>query len=119
MNIFINLFLVIMILLTKSTCFRKFFILYISRNSTFSRSNLNKYIAFQSFRTILQLNTSEVSFFYEGLCVFAIFSINSLNFLKSDVQRIFFQIIFQKIGNVLQIFIFIFFVIVIWQFNAF
>ena len=72
MNIFINLFLVIMILLTKSTCFRKFFISYISRSSTFSRSNLNTYIAFQSFRTILQLNTSETSFFYKGLCILSI-----------------------------------------------
>ena len=119
MNIRINLFLVIMILLTKSTCFGKFFILYISRSSTFSRSNLNTYIAFQSFRTILQLNTSEISFFYKGLCIFAILSINSLNFPESNVQIIFIQNIFKKIGNVLQIFIFIFFVPVIWQFNAF
>ena len=118
MNIFINLFLVIMILLTKSTCFRKFFILYISRSSTFLRSNLNTYITFQSFRTILQLNT-EISFFYKGLCIFAILSINSLNFPKSNVQRIFLQNIFKKIGNVSQIFIFIFFVPVIWRFNAF
>ena len=34
MNTFINLFLVIIILLTKLTCFRKFFILYISWSST-------------------------------------------------------------------------------------
>ena len=119
MNIFINLFLVIMILLTKSTCFRKFFISYISWNRTFSRSNLNTYIALQSFRTILQLNTSEISFFYKGLCIFAILSINSLNFPKSNVQRIFLQNIFKKIGNVSQIFVFIFFVPVIWRFNAF
>ena len=119
MNIFINLFLVIMILLTKSTCFRKFFISYISRSSTFSRSNLNTYIAFQSFRTILQLNASEISFFYKGLCIFAILSINSLNFPKSNVRRIFLQNIFKKIGNVSQIFRFIFFVPVIWRFNAF
>ena len=63
MNIFINLFLVMMILLTKSTCFRKLFISYISRKSTSPRFNLNTYIAFQSFRTILQLNTSKISFF--------------------------------------------------------
>ena len=50
---------------------------------------------------------------------FAIVSINFLNFTKSDVQRIFFQNIFKKIGNALQIFIFIFLVPVIWQFNAF
>ena len=116
LNIFINLFLVIM---TKSTCFRKCFVLYISRSSTFSRSNLNTYIAFRSFRTILLLNTSEISFSYKGLCIFAILSINSFNFPKSNVQRIFFQNIFKKIGNVLRIFIFIFFVPVIWQFNAF
>ena len=114
MNIFINLFLVIMILLTKSTCFRKFFILFISRSSTFSCSNLNAYIAFQSFRTILQLNTSEISFFYKDLCIFAILSINSLNFPKSNVQRIVLQNIFKKIGNVSQVFICIFFVPVIW-----
>ena len=118
MNICINLFLVIMVLLTNSTCFRKFFILYISWSSTFSHSNLNTYIAFQSFRTILQLNT-EMSFFYKSLFIFAILSIHSLNFPKSNLQRIFFQNIFKKIGNVLQIFIFIFFVPVIWQFNAF
>ena len=119
MNIFINLFLVIMILLTKSTCFRKFFMLYISRSSTFSRSNFNTYIALQSFRTILQLKTFEIPLFYKGLCIFAIFSINFLNFTKSDVQRIFFQNTFKKIGNALQIFIFVFLVPVIWQFNAF
>ena len=118
MNIFITLFLVIMIMLTKSTCFRKCFMLYISLSSTFSRSKLNTYIAFQSFRTI-QLNTSEISFFYKGLCIFAILNINSLNFPKSNVQRIFLQNIFKKIGNVSQISIFIFFVPVIWRFNAF
>ena len=119
MNILKNLFLVIIILLTKSTSFRKFFMLHISRSSTFSRSNLNTCIAFQSFRTILQLNTSEVPFFYKDLCIFAILTLNSLNFTKSNVERIFFQNIFKKIGNVLHIFIFIFFVPVIWQFNAF
>ena len=119
MNFFINLFLVIM--LTKSTCFRKLFISYISRSSTFSRSNLNTYIVFkfQSFRTMLQLNTSEISLFHKGLCIFAILSINSLNFPKSNVQRVFLQNIFKQIGNVSQIFIFIFFVPVIWRFNGF
>ena len=108
-----------MILLTKSTCFRKFLILHISRSSTFLRSNLNTYIAFQSFRAILQLNTSEISFFYKGLCIFAILSINSLNFRKSNFQRIFFQNIFKQIGNVLHIFIFISSVTVIGQLNSF
>ena len=98
MNIFINLFLVIMILLTKSTSFRKFFMLHISQSSTFSRSNFNTYIALQSFRIILQLKTFEIPFFYKDLCIFAIFSINFLNFTKSGVQRIFFQNIFKKLG---------------------
>ena len=44
------------ILLSKLTCFRKFIILHISRNSTFLRSNFNTYITFQSFRAILLLN---------------------------------------------------------------
>ena len=119
MNIFINLFLVIMILLTKSTCFRKFFISYISRSSTFLRSNLNTFIAFQSFRKFYSSTHQRFLFFYKGLCIFAILSINSLNFPESNVQRIFLQNIFKKIGNVSQIFIFIFFVPVIWRFNAF
>ena len=67
---------------------------------------------------ILQLKTSEISFFYKDLCIFAILSISSLNFPKFKVQRIFLQNIFKKIGNVSQIFIFIFFVPVIWRFNA-
>ena len=64
MNIFINLFLVTLILLTKLTCFRKFFILYISWSSTFLRSNLNIYIVFQSSRTILLLNTIHQRFLF-------------------------------------------------------
>ena len=36
-----------LILLTKLTCFRKFFILYISWSSTFLHSNLITYIVFQ------------------------------------------------------------------------
>ena len=119
MNIFISLFLVLLILLTKVTCFRIFSILYISRSSTFLRSNLNTYIVFQSSRTILLLNTSEVSFFTKDLCIFAILSIIVINFLKSKVQRNLFQNIFKKIGYVSHIFIFIFFVLVIWIFNAF
>ena len=49
-------------------------------------------------------------FFYKGLCIFAILSINFFNFPKSNVQIIFFQNIFKKIVNVLQILICIFFV---------
>ena len=108
MNTFINLFLVIIILLTKLTCIRKFFILYISRSSTFLHSNLNAYIVFQSFRTILLLNKSEVSFFTKGLCIFAILNIIALNFPKSNLHRSLFQNILKEIGNVLHIFIFIF-----------
>ena len=47
MNIFINLFLVKITLLTKLTCFRKFFIFYISRSSTLLHSTLSKCIVFQ------------------------------------------------------------------------
>ena len=54
-NIFYQFFLVIIILLTKLTCFRKFFILYISRSSAFLCYNLDTYIVFQSFRAILLL----------------------------------------------------------------
>ena len=59
------------------------------------------------------LNTS-VSFF--SLCIFAILSIIALNFPKSKIQRNLFQ---NKIGNVLYIFTFIVFVLLIWKFNAF
>ena len=103
MNIFINSFLVIIILLTKLTCFRKFFILYISRSSAFSCCNLNTYIVFQSFRAILLLKASEISFFTQGLYIFPILSIIALNFPKSNVQRNLFQNIFKEIGNVLRI----------------
>ena len=50
---------------------------------------------------------------------FLILSIIALIFPKCNVQRNFFQNIFQRIGNVLHIFTLIFFVLVIWQFNAF
>ena len=106
------------IILLTNTADQTFFILYISRSSTFLCSNLSTCIVFQSFRTILLLNTSEVSFFNKGLCIFAILSTTALNFPKSNVQRNFFQNILKEIGNVQHIFIFIFFVLVIWQFNA-
>ena len=93
----------IIILLTKLTCFRKFFILYISRSSAFSCCNLDTYIVFQSFRAILLLKASEISFFTQGLCIFPILSIIALNFPKSNVQRNLFQNIFKEIGNVLRI----------------
>ena len=118
-NIFYQFFLVIIILLTKLTCFRKFFILYISQSSAFLRCNLNTCIVFQAFRAILLLNTSEVSFYTKGSCIFAILNIIAFNFPKSNVQRKVFQNTFKKVGNVLRIFTFILFILVIWQFNAF
>lgn len=60
-NIFM-IFLTIVILTSKLTCLRKFFILYISRNSTFLRFNLNTCITFKSLRTTSIIKTSEVSF---------------------------------------------------------
>ena len=110
MNTFINLLLVKIILLTKLSCFRKFFILYISQTSSFLRSNLNTDIVFQSFKTNLLLNTLEVSCFSKGLCVFTILSIIALNFSKFNVQIRFFRNILKNIGYALHIFIFIFFI---------
>ena len=95
MSIYI-IFLVIIILLTKLNCLRKVFILYIEKNSTSLPSNLNTYIVFQSFSTILLLNTSSVLFFTNCVCIFAILSIIILNFSTSNIQRNFFQNIFKK-----------------------
>ena len=41
---------------------------------------LDTVIIFQSFRTVLKINTSDVSFFTKLLCIFAIFNIIILNF---------------------------------------
>ena len=41
---------------------------------------LDTVIIFQSFRTVLKINTSNVSFFTKLLCIFAIFNIIILNF---------------------------------------
>ena len=78
MNIFTNLLLAIVILLSKLTCLREF-LMFVSRNSTFLHSSLNTYITFQSCRTMLLLATSEVSFFTNSICVFAILTIIVLN----------------------------------------
>ena len=86
MNIFTNWLLAIVILLSKLTCFREFFIMCISRNSTFLRFSLNSYITFQSCRTILLLKTSELSFFTNSICAFAILTIIVLHFSSSKVQ---------------------------------
>ena len=64
MNIFTNLLLAIVILLSKLTRLREFFV-FISRNSKFLRFSLNIYITFQSYQTMLLFKTSEVSFFYQ------------------------------------------------------
>ena len=117
MNIFINFFLVIIILLTKLACFRKICTLYIWWSGAFLCSNSNTCIVFQPFRIILLLNTSEVSFFTKALCIFAILSTIALNFPRST--DIFFSKYLWKIGNALLIFIFIFFLLVTWQFNTF
>ena len=69
MNVFINLFLAIIIMLTKLTCLRKFFILNISRNGTFLHSIIKAFIIFQSFRTIVLLYASGISVFTNSVCV--------------------------------------------------
>ena len=107
MSIYI-IFLVIIILLTKLNCLRKVFILYIEKNSTSLPSNLNTYIVFQSFRTILLLNTSSVLFFTNCVCIFAILSIIIPNFSTSNIQRNFFQNIFKKIERLHVFFVLIF-----------
>ena len=93
--------------------------LYISRSSAFLRCNLNTFIVFQSFRAILLLNTSEVSFLTKGSCIFAKLNLIALNFPQYNVQRKLFQNISKKVRNVLRIFTFIFLALVIWQLNAF
>ena len=87
MNFLMNLFLVIVIMLKKITCLREFFILHISRNSTFLHFTVKTYIICQSSRTILLLYTSEMSVFTDSLCVFAILSIIVLNFSTLKVQK--------------------------------
>ena len=69
MNIFTNLLLAIVILLSKLTCLREFRKMFVSQNSTFLCFSLNTYITFQSCRTMLLLATSEVSFFTDSICV--------------------------------------------------
>ena len=60
MNIFTNLVLAIVILLSKLTFLRKLSIVFISPNSTFLRFSLNTFITFQSCQTMLLLRTSEI-----------------------------------------------------------
>ena len=81
-NIFINLMLFKVIFLTNYTCLRKHLILFISLNGSYLCSMLDTVIIFQSFRTILKISTSDVSFFTRLLCIFAIFNMIILNFAK-------------------------------------
>ena len=76
-NIFINLILFKVILLTNYICLRKHLILFISLNGSYLCSMSDTVIIFQSFRTILKISTSDVSFFIRLLCIFAIFNITS------------------------------------------
>ena len=117
MNIFTNLLLAIVILLSKLTCFRKFFIMLISRNTTLLRFTLNTYITFQSNPTKLLITTSEVSFFTDSICVFAILTIIVIHFSTSNFQSNSFKSISQKFGKVLNSFALIFLILVIRQFN--
>ena len=64
MNIFTNLLLTIVILLSKLTCWREFFIIFISRNSTFLRFSFT----FRSCQTMLLLALSEPSFLINSMC---------------------------------------------------
>ena len=119
MIIFTNLLLAIVILVSKLTCLREFFIMFVSRNSTFLRFSLNTYITFQSCRTMLLLTTSEVSLFTNSICVFAILTIIVLHFSTSNVQTNCFRSISQKFWKILNSFALIFLILVIWQFKSF
>ena len=116
MNVFTNLLLAIVILLSKLV---EFFIMFISRNNTFLRFSLNRYFTFQSCRTILLLKTSEVSFFTNSICVFPILTIIVLNFSTANIQTNCFKSISLKFGKILNSFALIFLILVIWQFNYF
>ena len=119
MNIFTNVRLAIVILLSKLTCLMEFFIMFISRNITFLCFSLNTYITFQSCRTMLLLKTSEVSFFTNSICVFPILTTIVLNFSTTYIQANCFESISQKFGKFLNSFALIFLILVIWQFNSF
>ena len=86
LHVFINLILLKVIFLISCTCFRKCLILFISLHGSYLRSMLDILIVFQSFRTILKISTSNVSFFTRLLCIFAIFNIIILNFAKKKTS---------------------------------
>ena len=92
---------------------------YFTRNGKFLRSSLNTYITSQPFRTILLLKSSDVSFFTNSICAFAMLSIIVLNFPTSNVQTNRSKNILQKFGKKLHSFALIFLILVIWQFNTF
>ena len=117
MNIFTNLLLAIVILLSKLISLREFFIMFISQNSVFLCFSVNTYITFQSCRAMLLFTTSEF-FLTNVICVFAILTI-ILNFSTSNVQTNCFKSISQKFGKILNSFAVIFLILVIWQFNSF
>ena len=113
MNVFINLFLAIVIMLTKLTCLIKCFILHVSRKGT--------YIIFKSSQKILLLCTSEISVFTDSLCIFAILVIIVFKFSTLNVQKYFYDNILLNFETILDIFAptFFNFILVIWQFNTF
>ena len=82
LNIFTDLILFKVILLTNFPCWRKHLILFISLHGSYFCSMLDTVIIFQSFRTILKINTSDVSFFTRISCISAIINIIVLNFTK-------------------------------------
>ena len=104
MNVFNNLFLAIVIMLTKLTCLRKFFYFtYIKERQLLTFYCENIYI-FQSSRTILLLYAWEIS--------------SVLNFSTSKVQENLYNNILLKCKKILKNFAFFFFILVIWQFNT-
>ena len=75
MNIFTNMHLATVILLSKLMRLSEFFIMFILRNSIFLRFSLNTYTTFQSCQTMLLLKMSEVSVFTNSVCVSTILTI--------------------------------------------
>ena len=68
------------IFLTTFACLRKRLILFISLYGSYLHSMLDTAIIFQSFRTILKISTSDVSFFHKAFVYFC--DITVLNFSK-------------------------------------
>ena len=78
MNIFTNLLLAIVILVQINLFKRIFRVVYFTEQYVL-RFSLNTNIIFQSCQTMLLLTTSEISFFTNSICVFAILTIIVLN----------------------------------------